>query len=156
MTNQVIGEIMFAGVNPSAGSMLTTPWMPVRGDKATFGVEVLQVSGVSLKWFAQTRTREDSAVTALMAEQTLAATGVATAVNTTSAKELVRYVFNSFPVYKPAGPNSNTFVSHIASECGMDVPAPSAFTPGWRTKLDTYLKRRKAWLKKFAGEWGGK
>lgn len=56
MTNQIQGEILFAGV-----TAVYTPWMPVRGDSATFGVEILQITSAttSLKWSVQTRTTED-------------------------------------------------------------------------------------------------
>lgn len=73
--------------------------MPVRGDVATFGVEVLQVSGtITLNWEVQTRTAEDpaSTVLTLVAGTAMSAPGVTTVANSTNlCKQLVRYRFNT-------------------------------------------------------------
>lgn len=95
MTNQVQGEILYAGLSGTDLGSVYTPWMPVRGDNGTFGVEVMQVNRVTLTWSVQTRTRESDAVTAMMADQTIATIGVETAESTTDAKELVRYKFST-------------------------------------------------------------
>lgn len=95
MTNQMQGEILYAGLAGTDAGAVYTPWMPVRGDNGTFGVEVMQVNRVTLTWSVQTRTRESDTVTAMMADQTTASLGVDTAESTTDAKELVRYKFST-------------------------------------------------------------
>ena len=98
MTNQIQGEILFGGWEGAAASEWAyTPWMPVRGDLATFGVEVTVVSGITLTWDVETRTVEDPAslVSSIVGNQTLNAVGTGVAVNSTNAKQLVRYKFKT-------------------------------------------------------------
>lgn len=92
MTNQVQGEILYAGVNTNP---VYTPWMPARGDDATCGVEVLQRKTTSLKWSVETRSLESSSVTTIVAETSVASLGVATNPTTIGAKELIRYRFKT-------------------------------------------------------------
>jgi hypothetical protein len=95
MTNQLQGEILFQGWKGGAGEdgWVHTPWIPVRGDHAVFGVQVTYNGGATLSWEVQTRTLEDpSTVTSIVTGQT----GTATARNSTPlAQELVRYRFNT-------------------------------------------------------------
>lgn len=97
MTNQLQGEVLFKGWDSSNGQWCYTPWIPVRGDVGTFGVEVLGRVGVTLTWSVETRTAEDPAsVTALFANQTTAATGVVSVTSDPSevkVKQWVRYRF---------------------------------------------------------------
>jgi hypothetical protein len=100
MTNQMQGEILFAGWEggPLAAdekNWAHTPWMPVRGDYATFGVEVLVVNGVTLTWEVQTRTAEDPAVTSIAGSPTISTVTVGRQLNTTACKQLVRYRFST-------------------------------------------------------------
>lgn len=96
MTNQVNGEILFQGVKNG----VYTPWMPVRGDRATFAIEVMQkTSAITLTWRVETRKREEEPgspiyVTA-SASVTGGSTGVFTEVSTGDALELVRYWFTT-------------------------------------------------------------
>jgi hypothetical protein len=76
--------------------------MPVRGDRATFGVEFLVRNGIDLKWTVQTRTREDANPANYgepVATQTENATGVKLQLSSSTAanlcKELVRYKFET-------------------------------------------------------------
>lgn len=106
MTNQVNGEILFQGVD--AG--VYTPWMPVRGDRGTFAVEVMQkTSGITLTWRVETRKRDEEPATPLYvtasASVTGTSTGVFTEVSTADALELVRYCFTT-----PGTPNASDFV----------------------------------------------
>ena len=103
MTNQMQGEILFAGweggsLPADANKWAYTPWMAVRGDIATFGVEVLQINGpggFGLSWEVQTRTAEDPAsLVTLVAGAAVTAPGVSTVANSANlCKELVRYRF---------------------------------------------------------------
>ena len=99
MTNQLQGEILFGGwEGAAADEWAYTPWMPVRGDLATFGVEVTFVSGITLTWDVETRTTEDPASvvsTILSAPQTINSVATGVAVNSTNAKQLVRYKFKT-------------------------------------------------------------
>lgn len=100
MTNQLQGEILFGGWDGSAGLEASdwayTPWMPVRGDQATFGVQVIQVNGVTLTWEVQTRTVEDAgSIAALVTGTAMTTATTDTVVNTTLAKQLVRYRFKT-------------------------------------------------------------
>jgi len=65
MTNQIQGEILFKGIDSAAGppaEWVYTPWMPVHGDLATFGIEILQItSAITITWNVETRTVEDPA-----------------------------------------------------------------------------------------------
>lgn len=98
MTNQMQGEMLFAGWEGGANESgwVHTPWMTVRGDFATFGVEVLAVNGVTLTWQVQTRTAEDPAsVTSIAGSPTISAVTVGRQINTTACKQLVRYRFST-------------------------------------------------------------
>ena len=97
MTNQMQGEILFAGWEGGAGEggWSHTPWMPVRGDFATFGVDVLVVNGVTLTWEVQTRTAEDPTVTSIAGSPTIATVTVGRQLNTIACKQLVRYRFST-------------------------------------------------------------
>ena len=100
MTNQLQGEILFAGwTGDTASAYVYTPWMPVRGDVATFGVEVVQNSGVSLDWNVETRTLESPTATSVFSTAPSAITGVgtysATSSGTLPATQLVRYRFKT-------------------------------------------------------------
>ena len=101
MTNQLQGEILFAGWeggSPGEGGWAHTPWMPVRGDFATFAVEVRNISSATLTWEVQTRTAEDPAVSTIAGSGgTLQISSVTTqaAQNSTACKELVRYRFQT-------------------------------------------------------------
>jgi hypothetical protein len=97
MTNQIQGEILFAGV-----TAVYTPWMPVRGDIATFGVEIEQISNTTLKWSVQTRTTEDPNPTNYgepVATETDSALAVHLKLSSSTAanlcQELVRYKFET-------------------------------------------------------------
>ena len=68
MTSQVQGEILYAGVSTNP---VYTPWMPVRGDIATFGVEVIQRNGTNLEWLVETRTLESSTPSEVFTTQTV-------------------------------------------------------------------------------------
>jgi hypothetical protein len=81
MTNQMQGELLFGGWEGGAGDAgwAVTPWMPVRGDYATFAVEVIASSGTTVDWLweVQTRTSEDPSVTVtVIATGAIGATGV--------------------------------------------------------------------------------
>lgn len=91
MTNQIQGEILFKGIDP-VSAWVYGPWVQVRGDKATFSVEVLQVSGVTLTWSVETRTFEDAAtVTVIVPDRNMTTVAVDTAINSTNAQQLARY-----------------------------------------------------------------
>lgn len=107
MTNQLQGEILFAGWEGATATPADeatwahTPWMPVRGDIATFGVQAVAAGGtISLGWEIQTRTAEDGATPTTIATGT-ALTGVGTSFitnalsSTTKAKQWVRYRFKT-------------------------------------------------------------
>src|SRR5262245_37692929 len=96
MTNQIQGEILFKGIDHTAGTpeWVYTPWMTVRGDKALFAVEVLQIAAsTSIYWAVETRTKESTTTTAIVALQTVSAVGVSIAsmIAGETAMELVRY-----------------------------------------------------------------
>ena len=97
MTNQLQGEILYAGWSGTdSGDWAYTPWVPVRGDFATFGVQVLTINSVTLTWEVQTRTQEDPAATTITtAGLALTTVTVGTTVNTTACKQLVRYRFST-------------------------------------------------------------
>lgn len=92
MTNQIQGEILYAGViaNP-----VYTPWMPVRGDIATFGVQVIQVNGTDLEWLVETRTLEDPTPSEVFTTQTVSTVVVDRFTSSTVSEELVRYKFKT-------------------------------------------------------------
>lgn len=115
MTNQLQGEILFAGWAGATAEKdwVHTPWIPVRGDYATFAVEVTFPGGATLQWDVQTRTRESATATSILAG-TLP-TGTASVQNDSAkpALELVRYRFNTggtfsttdFVVFRPLQPS---------------------------------------------------
>jgi len=102
MTNQIQGEIIYGAKD---GDEIFTPWMPVRGTYATFALEVLSGSGLTgIEWRVETRTRENSTVTAFATQSASTASAPNVYTYTTSeasgtsgepAKELVRYVISS-------------------------------------------------------------
>lgn len=101
MTNQLQGEMLFAGWSGSTSEdWVYTPWMPVRGDIGTFGVQILQRNNVTLTWNVETRTSESAAIDALFAsDQTAGAIDTFAATNVGGsnipAKEWVRYRFKT-------------------------------------------------------------
>ena len=103
MTNQMQGEVLFKGWSGStAVDWVYAPWMPVRGEIATFGVQVvlLTTANITLTWNVETRTLASSSVTALFASNqtiTTKTTGVATnnGGSDNTALELVRYKFST-------------------------------------------------------------
>lgn len=101
MTNQIQGETLFAGWEGGAGEggWAHTPWMPVRGDYATFAVEVTQVSSTTLTWEVQTRTFEDPTSFTTIAGSggslTISSVTTGRSLNTTACKQLVRYRFST-------------------------------------------------------------
>ncbi len=92
MTNQIQGEILFKGIDP-ASAWVYSPWLPVRGNKAVFGVEVLQINGVTVTWRVETRTAEDPTTSVIVPDRAMTAVGVDPVLNSTNAKQLVRYCF---------------------------------------------------------------
>jgi hypothetical protein len=104
MTNQLQGEILFAGWSGTTDAdWAYTPWMPVRGDLATYGVEVLHLEGgATLIWGVQTRILEsgtgplDSPVSATT-NPPITSPGVHAVVpvvpGAVPAKQLIRYRF---------------------------------------------------------------
>ena len=99
MTNQLQGEVLFRGWDSTADpeQWVYTPWMPVRGDIGTFGVQVLNVSGVTLTWCVETRTAEDpDDVDELFTNQTATTVGTFTITSSPAeqkARQWVRYRF---------------------------------------------------------------
>ena len=120
MTNQMQGEILFGGWAGGTSGWAYTPWMPVRGDIGTFGVQVVQRNVVSLTWNVETRTSESTNTEALFASDRVVGsvtTDVATNVGGSDvrAKEWVRYRFST------GGTASVT-----------DFVVMRAFAPSWR------------------------
>ncbi len=97
MTNQLQGEILYEGWSGSGDNdWATTPWMPARADFATFAVEVTSDNSLTLYWEVQTRSLADPAAgSSIVGSPSIAGPGVSTAVNTTAAKQLVRYRFKT-------------------------------------------------------------
>lgn len=104
MTNQMQGEILFRGWEggeepEDEGEWAHTPWMPVRGDFATFGVEVLAMTASTpLGWDVQTRTAEDPTPTTVLSSfQSATSTGVHQVLNPVElpCKQMVRYRFRT-------------------------------------------------------------
>jgi hypothetical protein len=97
MTNQIQGEVLFAGWvgGGSEDGWAHTPWMPVRGDFGTFGVEIVVAGGATLTWEVQTRKVEAAATTVVVAAASASAAGVYLRQNTTACEQLVRYRFNT-------------------------------------------------------------
>ena len=97
MTNQLQGEILFKGwTGTDPEDWAYTPWMPVRGDTATYGVEVLAIQGtITLTWELETRKLEDPAVTSI-GTAPVAMTAPGTQYDFASgAQQLVRYKFKT-------------------------------------------------------------
>lgn len=98
MTNQLQGEILFKGWDAANSQWVYTPWMQVRGDVGTFGVEVVVRNGVTLTWNVETRTAEDPTdVDALFpSNQTIASVGLSFATSDPGellARQWIRYRF---------------------------------------------------------------
>lgn len=94
MTNQLQGEILYGGIDDRSNEWVYTPWMPVRGDTATFGVQVHRRNGITLAWNVETRTVEDPATkTALWGtDRTTTADDIVTSA-AVLVDQLVRYRF---------------------------------------------------------------
>lgn len=111
MTNQLQGEILYGGWTGGAeATWAHSPWIPVRGDVATFGVEILTNSGITLDWEVQTRTIASPSVGTSIAS----ASGAGTVMNSSAAPalELVRYRFKTgtasttnYVIFRPLQPS---------------------------------------------------
>jgi len=97
MTNQLQGEILFKGwAGDTAANWAYTPWIPVRGNYATFGVQVVAISGVTLNWEVETRDLEDPTVGSIATGSSITTAPTTDVVqNSTAAKQLVRYRFKT-------------------------------------------------------------
>lgn len=96
MTNQMQGEILFQGWSgTTAADWAYTPWMPVRGDYATFGIEVVAIAGgATLEWEVETRTAENGPANQIFSSvQSRNAVGVGQHMNNFACKQMVRYRF---------------------------------------------------------------
>jgi hypothetical protein len=94
MTNQLQGEILSKGWSGStAADWVYTPWIPVRGNFAVFGVQVTYAAGATLTWNVETRTLEEPGTTPTILSGNQTDTGGV--LSSTAAKELVRYKFNT-------------------------------------------------------------
>jgi hypothetical protein len=97
MTNQIQGEILFKGINSGNDEWVYTPWMPVRGDIATYAIEITQLGGtITVTWNVETRKEEEpesTAVDIFASNQTRSTTGVGAATATVKAKQWIRYKF---------------------------------------------------------------
>ena len=92
MTNQIQGEILFDGwPGSSPDGYVYSPWTTVRGDVATFGVEIVVAGGGTVTWDVQTRTLELPTPTAITLPSTVSTAGVYLVQNTTACEQLVRY-----------------------------------------------------------------
>jgi hypothetical protein len=95
MTNEVQGEILFQGIDSGASQYVHSPWFHVRGDYATFGIEVLSMTGsTTISWGVDTRTLEDPTVANLLNDQNVTSAGRYVATPGTAnipAQQLVRY-----------------------------------------------------------------
>ena len=92
MTSQVQGEILFKGLNPANDEWVYTPWITVRGDIATFAVEVTAINGTDLTWNVETRTAEDPiTIIPLFGNQTASSVDIHKATATVNAKQQIRY-----------------------------------------------------------------
>lgn len=109
MTNQMQGEILFVGWDGgNDGEWAYTPWMPVRGDFATFGVEMIAMVGaLTLTWEVQTRTAEDPGTTdeIFTTAPTMTATGISQKMNNVRCMQMVRYRFKL-----PGTPSTDSYV----------------------------------------------
>jgi len=66
MTQETYGETLYKGIG---SGYVYTPWMPCRGDKAVFVLEILKItSGLTLAWNIETKNKEqaDADAVALM------------------------------------------------------------------------------------------
>lgn len=100
MTNQLQGEMLFAGWAGGVNEVdwAHTPWLPVAGDEATFGVEVVHISsGVTLTWEVQTRTKEEPSPTPTVATNSVSGglPVISRAASTVALRELYRYRFST-------------------------------------------------------------
>lgn len=97
MTNQLQGEILFAGwTGLSDTDWAYTPWLPVRADFATFGVQVLARNGVTLTWEVETRTAENPTPSAtIITAVAMSSITTATALNGTRCQQMFRYRFKT-------------------------------------------------------------
>lgn len=100
MTNQIQGEMLFTGWagGATAENWAYGPWMPVSGDEATFGVEVVLISsGVTLTWEVQTRTTEAPSPTPTVATNSVSGgvPAISRAASTVALQELYRYRFST-------------------------------------------------------------
>ena len=96
MTNQLQGEILFGGwTGTDPSDWAYTPWMPVRSDFATFGVQVLARNGVTLTWGVQTRTAESPTVTDVVTGVNMSTITTTTARNSTACQQMFRYRFQT-------------------------------------------------------------
>ena len=115
MTNQIQGEILYAGA-----SNICTAWLPVRGDRATFGVDVIALNGtgVTLEWSVESRTRENPLPSGYTDPVAVTAVGTAGpslefSLSSDLCQELVRYKFSvtgtestaSFVVFRALQPS---------------------------------------------------
>lgn len=94
MTNQLQGEILFKGLSPGNDEWVYTPWITVRGDIATFAVEVTAINGTDLTWNVETRTAEDPATIIRLfgTNQTASSVDIHKATATVKAKQQIRYL----------------------------------------------------------------
>jgi len=101
---QVQGEILFKGIDSSAGDWVYSPWMVAGGDKALVRVEILlMTNGVSITWGLETKREEevDSAAVDLFTPRVVSSVptqnidGPAAAIpaGTAGVLELVRFKF---------------------------------------------------------------
>jgi hypothetical protein len=99
MTNQLQGEILFKGwAGGNDAEWAYTPWMPVRGDRATFGVEVVSISGsITLTWSVQTREIDDPLTVSdiITMPPTVSAMDTSIDMNDDPVMQLVRYKFHT-------------------------------------------------------------
>jgi hypothetical protein len=92
MTNQIQGEVLFDGwPGTSADGYVYSPWMTVRGDVATFGVEIVVAGGGTLTWDVETRKLESATTTVITSASAVTTAGVSLQKNTTACEQLVRY-----------------------------------------------------------------
>jgi hypothetical protein len=97
MTNQLQGELLFKGINEAAGTpeYVYSPWLRVMGDKATYAIEVLQITaGITVKWAVETRSLDGTSTAVLFSNVSVTATGMSIKeadTITVLAMDLVRY-----------------------------------------------------------------
>lgn len=100
VTSQLQGELLFSGWTGGSDpgdevNWVYTPWMPVRGNIATFAVELVAIQGLTLTWDVESRTLADpsSIVSVLASPQAASSVGVFAAKSVIDALELARYKF---------------------------------------------------------------